>query len=44
MKKISTSTNTQSAVKDSDLIVEAIVENVEVKQKLFAELEKNAKK
>jgi len=43
MKKISTSTNTQSAVKDSDLIVEAIVENVEVKQKLFAELEKNAK-
>jgi 3-hydroxyacyl-CoA dehydrogenase len=44
MKKISTSSSLPSAVKDADLIVEAIVENVEAKRKLFDELEKNAKK
>jgi len=44
MKKVSTSADLPSAVKDADLIVEAIVENVEIKRKLFADLEKNTKK
>jgi len=43
MSKITFSTDTMSAVKESDLVVEAIVENLEIKQNLFAAMEANAK-
>ncbi|UYV84320.1 HADH, partial [Cordylochernes scorpioides] len=39
---ISFSTNPEEAVKDADLVVEAIVEKVDAKQKLFGALEKVA--
>lgn len=39
---ISTTTDTQEAVKNADLVVEAIVENLEVKRKLFASLDAHA--
>jgi len=42
-KKISTSSTLSPSVKEADLVVEAIVENVEAKRKLFAELELLAK-
>ncbi|GAB6033438.1 hypothetical protein CHUAL_013324 [Chamberlinius hualienensis] len=40
--RIKTSTNPESSVKDTDLVIEAIVENLDVKQKLFSSLDKNA--
>ncbi|CAJ0953504.1 unnamed protein product, partial [Mesorhabditis belari] len=42
-KYIKTTTNINEGVKDADLVIEAIVENIDVKRKLFAELEKNVK-
>jgi 3-hydroxyacyl-CoA dehydrogenase len=42
LSKINITTDLKAAVKDSDLIVEAIVENIEVKRKLFAEVEEAA--
>ncbi|CAN7993029.1 unnamed protein product [Ixodes hexagonus] len=42
MSGISLSTSPEEAVKNVDLVVEAIVENLEVKQKLFAFLDKAA--
>ncbi|OQR67194.1 hydroxyacyl-coenzyme A dehydrogenase [Tropilaelaps mercedesae] len=42
MSLIKTSTSPENAVKDTDLVVEAIVENLEIKQKLFASLDKVA--
>lgn len=35
LKRISTSTDIKASAKQADLVIEAIVENVEVKQKLF---------
>lgn len=40
---IKTTTNIDDAVKDADLVIEAIVENIDIKRKLFAQLEKSAK-
>jgi 3-hydroxyacyl-CoA dehydrogenase len=42
LSKINITTDLKAAVKDSDLIVEAIIENIEVKRKLFAEVEEAA--
>lgn len=42
LKNISTSTDAASVVKSTDLVVEAIVENLKVKQSLFSELDKAA--
>lgn len=42
MNRISYSSNAEEAVKTSDLVIEAIVENLEIKQKLFASLDKVA--
>lgn len=39
---ISVSTSAEEAVKNTDLVVEAIVENIDVKKKLFATLDKAA--
>lgn len=39
MSRISGSTNPSEAVKSTDLVVEAIVENMGIKQKLFATLD-----
>ncbi|CAE7053911.1 unnamed protein product [Rhizoctonia solani] len=39
---ITTTTDTQEAVKQADLVVEAIVENLEVKRKLFSSLDIHA--
>ncbi|KAI8073922.1 3-hydroxyacyl-CoA dehydrogenase [Gongronella butleri] len=44
MGNIRTATQAESAVADADLVVEAIVENMDVKQKLFAALDKAAAK
>uniref|UniRef100_A0A7E4WAW3 3-hydroxyacyl-CoA dehydrogenase n=1 Tax=Panagrellus redivivus TaxID=6233 RepID=A0A7E4WAW3_PANRE len=41
LSKITVSTNLPKAVEQSDLVIEAIVENIEVKRKLFAEIEAN---
>lgn len=38
------SNNLADSVKDADLVIEAIVENIEIKKKLFADVEKTAKK
>lgn len=43
LKNISMSTNVEQAVSKADLVIEAIVENVAVKQKLFAQIEGAAK-
>ncbi|KAI8055063.1 hydroxyacyl-CoA dehydrogenase [Syncephalis plumigaleata] len=40
--RIATSTNTTGAVEQADLVVEAIVENLETKRRLFAELDAKA--
>ncbi|CAJ0584251.1 unnamed protein product, partial [Mesorhabditis spiculigera] len=40
---IKTTTDVEEAVKNADLVIEAIVENIDVKRDLFAQLEKNAK-
>ncbi|XP_004549473.3 hydroxyacyl-coenzyme A dehydrogenase, mitochondrial isoform X2 [Maylandia zebra] len=42
VKKVSTSTDAESAVQGSDLVVEAIVENLKIKQDLFSRLDKLA--
>uniref|UniRef100_A0AC35G6R1 Uncharacterized protein n=1 Tax=Panagrolaimus sp. PS1159 TaxID=55785 RepID=A0AC35G6R1_9BILA len=39
LSKVNITTNLKDAVKNSDLIVEAIVENIDVKRKLFADIE-----
>ncbi|XP_062902879.1 hydroxyacyl-coenzyme A dehydrogenase, mitochondrial [Mobula hypostoma] len=44
LQKISTSTDPASAVQNTDLVVEAIVENVNVKQELFKKLDQCALK
>ncbi len=36
---LNTSTSAEEAVKSSDLVIEAIVENLDVKKKLFASLD-----
>lgn len=43
MKHLKVSTNTAEAVSQADLVIEAIVENIEIKRKLFAEVEAAAK-
>lgn len=40
LSRISGSTNMQDAVRRADLVIEAVVENLEVKQKLFASIDK----
>jgi len=42
MSKISVSKDAKDAVVNTDLVVEAIVENIDIKQKLFSELDKIA--
>lgn len=42
MDKLQTTTDAISAVKTADLVVEAIVENIDVKKKLFAQLDEVA--
>ncbi|CAD6188796.1 unnamed protein product [Caenorhabditis auriculariae] len=42
--KINTSTNVGDSVKNADLVIEAIVENIEIKRKLFAQVEEAARK
>lgn len=44
LKNISTSTDAASVVQNTDLVVEAIVENLKVKQSLFSSLDKVAPK
>nr|UXL88866.1 3-hydroxyacyl-CoA dehydrogenase isoform 1 [Potamotrygon motoro] len=44
LQKISTSTDPASAVQNTDLVVEAIVENINVKQELFKKLDQCASK
>ena len=44
MARVKTNTSAESAVSNADLIVEAIVENLDVKKKLFAALDKVAPK
>jgi len=39
MSRLTTSTDLKKAVSDVDLVIEAIVENVDIKRKLFAEIE-----
>ena len=41
---ISTDTSALNACKSTDLVIEAIVENLAIKQKLFKELDKVASK
>lgn len=43
MDKMQCSTSVEQAVQDSDLVIEAIIENVEIKQKLFKTLEQSTK-
>lgn len=42
LSNLTTSTDTNAAVAQSDLVLEAIIENIGIKQKLFAELDKVA--
>ncbi|XP_066994540.1 hydroxyacyl-coenzyme A dehydrogenase, mitochondrial [Anabrus simplex] len=42
MGRISTSTNAQEAVKNTDLVIEAIVENMDAKHKLFSSIDSSA--
>lgn len=42
VQKVSTLTDAESAVQGSDLVVEAIVENLKIKQDLFSRLDKLA--
>lgn len=39
ISRIATSTNVKEAVKSTDLVVEAIVEKIDVKHKLFSDLD-----
>uniref|UniRef100_A0A2C9L2J1 3-hydroxyacyl-CoA dehydrogenase n=1 Tax=Biomphalaria glabrata TaxID=6526 RepID=A0A2C9L2J1_BIOGL len=43
LSRLHTTTSLEKAVKDADLVIEAIVENIDVKRKLFSEIEKLAK-
>jgi 3-hydroxyacyl-CoA dehydrogenase len=43
LARIETSTDLASAVADVDLVIEAIVENVQLKQQLFAQIEAASK-
>ncbi|XP_002730646.1 hydroxyacyl-coenzyme A dehydrogenase, mitochondrial-like [Saccoglossus kowalevskii] len=43
MSKISTTTDSSKAVSNTDLVIEAIIENMGIKKKLFSELDKVAK-
>ncbi|CAL2049065.1 hypothetical protein CAEBREN_09836 [Caenorhabditis brenneri] len=43
LDRIKMSTNVSDSVKDADLVIEAIVENIDIKRKLFAEVEAAAK-
>ena len=42
MGRITTQTDSTAAVANSDLVIEAIVENIEIKRKLFSSLDKAA--
>jgi enoyl-CoA hydratase/3-hydroxyacyl-CoA dehydrogenase len=42
MSKLNATTDTGEAVKDADLVIEAIFENMEVKKKVFAEVDEKA--
>lgn len=42
--RIKTSTDVNEAVKSTDLIIEAIIENLEIKQKLFQQIDQVAPK
>lgn len=42
MSSISTATDAGSVVKDTDLVIEAIVENIDIKHKLFKDLDSKA--
>ncbi len=42
--RVNPSSTIEGAVKDADFVVEAALENLEVKQKLFAEVERHARK
>ena len=42
MSRINTSVDSGEAVSESDLVIEAIVENMNVKHKLFSELDSKA--
>ncbi|KAL3876954.1 hypothetical protein ACJMK2_034731 [Sinanodonta woodiana] len=44
MSRLTTKTDAAAAVKNTDLVIEAIVENLEVKKKLFSSLDKAAPK
>ena len=44
MSRIKTSTNVSTAVTDADLVIEAAIENIELKRGLFAQIEQSAKK
>ena len=41
--RIKTNTNAEESVKEADLVIEAIVENLDVKKELFGRLDKVAK-
>ncbi|KAK5975566.1 Hydroxyacyl-coenzyme A dehydrogenase [Trichostrongylus colubriformis] len=43
LSRLHLTTSLEKAVKDADLVIEAIVENIDVKRKLFSEVEKFAK-
>jgi len=42
--RIQTSTNVNEAVKSTDIVIEAIIENLETKQKLFQQIDQVAPK
>jgi 3-hydroxyacyl-CoA dehydrogenase len=42
--RIKTSTNIEDAVRSTDLVIEAIIENLEIKQKLFKQIDQVAPK
>lgn len=44
LQRIETSTDVQAAVQHADLVIEAIVENMDVKKNLFSSLDKAAPK
>ncbi|CAP29604.1 LOW QUALITY PROTEIN: Protein CBG10094, partial [Caenorhabditis briggsae] len=44
MSRIKTSNNVSTAVTDADLVIEAAIENIDLKRGLFAQIEQSAKK